>query len=101
MIVKDSDLLIRATDMMKMKLERCASYSCENAEAEANRGQDHSPWGCSKKHLRVEKNFCQILLQDGMSCKEGPKWEKVARQFKNVNLYNPEVLLPKEEPAWG
>ena len=27
--------MIRATDMMKMKLERYASYSCENAEAEA------------------------------------------------------------------
>lgn len=65
MIVKHSDFLNRNIGIMKMELGKYASYLCENAKLEADGGQNHLLWGCSKKHLRVEKNFCEILVQGG------------------------------------
>lgn len=64
--IEHSDFLNRNIDFMKMKLERDASYLSENAKVKANRSQNQLLWGCSKKHLKVEKNFCQIWVQGGM-----------------------------------
>lgn len=64
--IEHSEFLNRNIDIMNMDLEKYASYLCENAQVESSKVQNQLLSGYSKKNLRVEKNFCQILVQGGM-----------------------------------
>lgn len=56
--IEHSDFLNRNIDIMKLELEKYASYLGKNAKMESNGVQNQLLWGCSKKNLRVEKSFC-------------------------------------------